>query len=274
MVVPPYWSVWSSIPHGMVKPSTQQRSAVDWEDAALAAIAEHGLASLAIPDLARTLGVTKGSFYWHFRGIQELVDAALGGDGSRSARRASPGSCSSREADRALRAVDGETPGARALRDAFRIVEPCGRRYAAPSLRRSPQVPHRRLSRPGPCRAGCPRAGAPRVCGLCRRGAPPPPARARSRVRQGRRDVRRARGPDADSAASPRYRFIMKKLLFALVLFVAATAHAQTLVLAGGRLIDGFGGPPLENAVVVIEGNRIKAVGAEGTIAIPSGARV
>src|SRR6185436_4635501 len=77
MVVPPYWSVWSSIPHGMVKPSTQQRSAVDWEDAALAAIAEHGLASLAIPDLARTLGVTKGSFYWHFRGIQELVDASL-----------------------------------------------------------------------------------------------------------------------------------------------------------------------------------------------------
>ena len=49
---------------------------------------------------------------------------------------------------------------------------------------------------------------------------------------------------------------------------------AALLVLAGGRLIDGYGGPPLENAVVVIDGNRIKAVGTEGTIAIPAGATV
>lgn len=64
----------------------------------------------------------------------------------------------------------------------------------------------------------------------------------------------------------------MKKLLVAL--FLAATATAQPLVLAGGRLIDGYGGPPIENAVVVIEGNRVKAVGREGTITIPEGARV
>src|SRR6185436_12229832 len=56
--------------------------------------------------------------------------------------------------------------------------------------------------------------------------------------------------------------------------FLAAAAHAQPLVLAGGRLIDGYGGPPIENAVIVIEGNRVKAVGREGTIAIPDGARV
>ena len=49
---------------------------------------------------------------------------------------------------------------------------------------------------------------------------------------------------------------------------------AALLVLAGGRLIDGYGGPPLENSVVVINGNRITAVGQEGTIAIPAGARV
>src|SRR5687767_9764262 len=54
------------------------RSVADWEDAALAAIAAHGLRSLSIPELARVLGVTKGSFYWHFRGIRELIDAALG----------------------------------------------------------------------------------------------------------------------------------------------------------------------------------------------------
>jgi AcrR family transcriptional regulator len=74
-----------SIPHGMVKQATRKssrnliptRSAADWEDAALTAIAAHGLRSLSIPELARSLGVTKGSFYWHFRGIQELVDASL-----------------------------------------------------------------------------------------------------------------------------------------------------------------------------------------------------
>src|ERR1043166_2583921 len=49
----------------------------DWEDAALAAIAAHGLRSLSIPSLARTLGVTKGSFYWHFTGLPQLIEASL-----------------------------------------------------------------------------------------------------------------------------------------------------------------------------------------------------
>jgi len=64
----------------------------------------------------------------------------------------------------------------------------------------------------------------------------------------------------------------MKSLFFALLFTV--TLSAQPLVLSGGRLIDGFGGPPLENAVVIIEGNRVKAVGTEGAIAIPPNARV
>ncbi len=64
----------------------------------------------------------------------------------------------------------------------------------------------------------------------------------------------------------------MKSLLAALLFTL--TLSAQPLVLSGGRLIDGFGGPPLENAVVVIEGNRITAVGTEGAIAIPANARV
>jgi imidazolonepropionase-like amidohydrolase len=59
-----------------------------------------------------------------------------------------------------------------------------------------------------------------------------------------------------------------------LSLLITATASAQPLVLAGGRLIDGYGGPPLDNAVIVVEGNTIKAVGAEGTVAIPAGAKV
>ncbi|GAC1438468.1 MAG: Xaa-Pro dipeptidase [Thermoanaerobaculia bacterium] len=61
--------------------------------------------------------------------------------------------------------------------------------------------------------------------------------------------------------------------VIALLLF-AATVHAQPVVLTGGRLIDGYGGPPLENAVVVIDGNRIKAVGREGMVTVPADARV
>ena len=44
--------------------------------------------------------------------------------------------------------------------------------------------------------------------------------------------------------------------------------------LAGGTLIDGYGSTPLRNSVVIIEGERIKAVGQVGTLAIPPGAEV
>ena len=41
-------------------------SAEDWAVAALDVIAESGLAAVAVEPLAKRLGVTKGSFYWHF----------------------------------------------------------------------------------------------------------------------------------------------------------------------------------------------------------------
>jgi AcrR family transcriptional regulator len=49
----------------------------DWERAALDAIGKQGLAAVAVEPLARTLGVTKGSFYAHFATRDELVQAAL-----------------------------------------------------------------------------------------------------------------------------------------------------------------------------------------------------
>jgi len=52
-------------------------STADWEAAALDALAEHGLAGVAIEALARRLGVTKGSFYWHFADREALLAAAL-----------------------------------------------------------------------------------------------------------------------------------------------------------------------------------------------------
>jgi AcrR family transcriptional regulator len=48
-----------------------------WVQAALGAIAEGGLAAVAVVPLAKQLGATKGSFYWHFANRQALVEAAL-----------------------------------------------------------------------------------------------------------------------------------------------------------------------------------------------------
>ncbi len=52
-------------------------TAVDWEHAALETLAESGLAAVAVEPLARRLGVTKGSFYWHFATREALIQAAL-----------------------------------------------------------------------------------------------------------------------------------------------------------------------------------------------------
>ena len=52
-------------------------SAEDWAREALDQIAEQGVASVAVEPLARRLGVTKGSFYWHFPSRDALLQAAL-----------------------------------------------------------------------------------------------------------------------------------------------------------------------------------------------------
>jgi AcrR family transcriptional regulator len=52
-------------------------TAADWAEAALQLIAEKGLRALTVSALATRLGVTKGSFYWHFEGRPALLAAAL-----------------------------------------------------------------------------------------------------------------------------------------------------------------------------------------------------
>jgi AcrR family transcriptional regulator len=52
-------------------------TAADWAEAALQLIAEAGLGKLTVDTLAARLGVTKGSFYWHFKGRSDLLAAAL-----------------------------------------------------------------------------------------------------------------------------------------------------------------------------------------------------
>lgn len=54
----------------------------------------------------------------------------------------------------------------------------------------------------------------------------------------------------------------------------AGTQIAPTKALVGGTLIDGFGGPPLRNSVILVQGERITAVGQLGTLALPPAAEV
>lgn len=58
-------------------PRSGRLSADDWAREALDQIAEQGVASVAVEPLARRLGVTKGSFYWHFPSRDALLQAAL-----------------------------------------------------------------------------------------------------------------------------------------------------------------------------------------------------
>jgi len=49
----------------------------DWLRAARLALLKGGVGDVRVDALARNLGVTKGSFYWHFGGHDELLEALL-----------------------------------------------------------------------------------------------------------------------------------------------------------------------------------------------------
>ncbi len=48
----------------------------------------------------------------------------------------------------------------------------------------------------------------------------------------------------------------------------------QALVIQGGTLIDGNGGAPVPNSIIVIQGNRITAAGRAGQVQVPAGATI
>jgi imidazolonepropionase-like amidohydrolase len=61
-------------------------------------------------------------------------------------------------------------------------------------------------------------------------------------------------------------------MIFALPLLpVAATG---VIAIVGGKVIDGTPRAPIENGVVVVEGNEIRAVGARSQVSIPAGAHI
>ena len=66
-------------------------------------------------------------------------------------------------------------------------------------------------------------------------------------------------------------------IIICAVLAPAPPSEAQSRALkalVGGTLIDGFGSKPVFNSVVIIDGERIRAVGQAGTLAVPAGAEI
>ena len=70
----------------------------------------------------------------------------------------------------------------------------------------------------------------------------------------------------------------MPKTLFLsiLILFTIAVSSQENKpkALVGGTLIDGFGSTPIQNSIIIIEGEKIKAIGTVGAIEIPANAEI
>ncbi len=67
----------------------------------------------------------------------------------------------------------------------------------------------------------------------------------------------------------------MKKIIFALsFLLIANCISAQRKALVGGTLVDGYGGKPILNSVVIINGETIEKVGRVGEVDIPKGTQI
>ncbi|MCY3751423.1 MAG: amidohydrolase family protein [Gammaproteobacteria bacterium] len=80
----------------------------------------------------------------------------------------------------------------------------------------------------------------------------------------------------ADTAGFPERRSFSRRLSLAGILLLSVcSGHlwaGETLALTGGRIIDGNGGPPLEDTAIVIRGSKITAIGPVSVV--PANARV
>jgi AcrR family transcriptional regulator len=59
------------------KKETSSLTRQDWIQQGLKTLAETGLESVRVEPLAKIMGVTKGSFYWHFKNREDLLSAIL-----------------------------------------------------------------------------------------------------------------------------------------------------------------------------------------------------
>ena len=59
------------------KKAATRLTRADWVRGAIEALQERGVDGVKIVVIADRLGVTSGSFYWHFKGLRELLDCLL-----------------------------------------------------------------------------------------------------------------------------------------------------------------------------------------------------
>ena len=64
----------------MVKKTVSRKEVArreDWLNKALDILREQGIGGIKVVSIARQLNLTSGSFYWHFKNIQDLLDSVL-----------------------------------------------------------------------------------------------------------------------------------------------------------------------------------------------------
>ncbi|MBM3444687.1 MAG: amidohydrolase family protein [Bacteroidetes bacterium] len=66
----------------------------------------------------------------------------------------------------------------------------------------------------------------------------------------------------------------MKTISLQIFLLIALSLPAQRKALVGGTLVDGYGGKPIQNSVVLINGETIEKVGRVGELDIPKGIQI
>ena len=62
---------------GITSPERKQLQRIDWLLKALEIFVAEGIDAVRITRLAQDLGVTRGSFYWHFENREDLIDALV-----------------------------------------------------------------------------------------------------------------------------------------------------------------------------------------------------
>lgn len=61
----------------IAKPKSRRLTRQDWIDAAIQKLIKTGVDSVRVEPLADQIGVSRGSFYWHFKSRGELLEAVL-----------------------------------------------------------------------------------------------------------------------------------------------------------------------------------------------------
>lgn len=66
----------------------------------------------------------------------------------------------------------------------------------------------------------------------------------------------------------------MRSILLFFAFLWVFPCMAQLKALVGGTLIDGFGGDPLRNSVILVDGEKISTIGQVGSLEIPDNAQI